>query len=280
MRKMMLSTLFLLATLPAFATTTVTPAVSKGTINYSSEQVTLTGSGFEPATTAPTVTFNGASLKIDSFTNTQVVATLPAGTPAGTFTLTVKNSEGQSGSFDLTYGATGPQGAQGPAGPKGATGAQGAQGLDGPKGATGATGPQGPAGPRGGAISFNTTFQQAAVTIPANGDAYVDTLTLPNAGSYLIVGQVQVNNINQNSGVLAGCNLWDLTEGPQTGLPNWAGYVGPDASVVMPMNGFYVAKTAHVTLLLRCSYAPASFPDNLTQPVNALNVSLAAAQVQ
>ncbi|AIK58853.1 collagen triple helix repeat family protein [Bacillus anthracis] len=43
-------------------------------------------------------------------------------------------------------GATGPQGAQGPAG---ATGATGPQGIQGPAGATGATGPQGVQGPTG-----------------------------------------------------------------------------------------------------------------------------------
>ena len=97
----------------------VGPVVNNGTINYAKNQVTLNGSGFEPATTAPVVRLNGAALLLDSFSNAEVVATLPAKTAAGTYTLTVVNSQGGSTVFDLTYGAEGPQGPMAPGGPIG-----------------------------------------------------------------------------------------------------------------------------------------------------------------
>ena len=120
------------------------PVVNNGTINYQKNQVTLNGSGFEPSTTAPVVRLNGAALVLDSFSNAEVVATLPAKTAAGTYTLTVVNSGGGSTVFDLTYGAEGPQGPIGPQGATGAKGPAGQQGVAGPAGPTGPTGPQGP----------------------------------------------------------------------------------------------------------------------------------------
>jgi len=122
------------------------PVVNSGTINYQTNQITLIGSGFEPAKAKPTVTFNGTALTVSTFSNTQVVATLPASLTPGTFDLTVTNSQGNAVDFNMTYGATGPQG---PAGPTGSTGAAGPQGPAGPAGATGATGPRGAAGAAG-----------------------------------------------------------------------------------------------------------------------------------
>ena len=51
--------------------------------------------------------------------------------------------------FDVTIGAVGPQGEQGPPGPQGEQGPAGPQGLAGPQGPQGDTGPVGPAGPQG-----------------------------------------------------------------------------------------------------------------------------------
>ena len=53
-----------------FGTVVSAPVVNNGTINYATNRVTLNGSGFEPAKTAPTVQLNGAALKIDSFKGT------------------------------------------------------------------------------------------------------------------------------------------------------------------------------------------------------------------
>jgi hypothetical protein len=142
MRSITLTALLLLAPLCVFGAP-ANPVVQSGRINYTSNQVTLTGSNFQPEKNAPSVLFDGANLKVYSSSNTQIVATLPANTPAGTFRLTVKDSLGNSSNFDLTYGATGPQG---PIGPAGSAGPQGLMGNPGPAGPAGPTGPKGPAG--------------------------------------------------------------------------------------------------------------------------------------
>jgi hypothetical protein len=272
MRKMMLITLFLLATLPASAATSTTPTVNGGTINYSSGRVTLTGSGFEPAKAAPTVKFNGASLKIDSFSDKQIVATLPAGTSVGTFTLKVKNSDGKEASFDLTYGATGPQGLQGPAGPEG------------PAGATGATGQRGPTGKNGssgGAVSFTTTGSVGgAVVLPAGEYGNVYTITLPNVGAYLIAGQVEIENSNTNP-IDVYCHMADNARGVSAiGLPSSIGGTHGGGAVTVPLNGYYVAQTAPITLYVSCAYGVQDPKDAIPEPVYVSTVSLAAPQMQ
>ena len=68
---------------------------------------------------------------------------MPAGFAAGSYSLTVTNSNSQSAAFSVTIGAVGPTGPHGPAGPAGA------QGPAGPTGAQGPAGPQGPPGAPG-----------------------------------------------------------------------------------------------------------------------------------
>jgi len=156
------------------------PVVNSGTINYQTNQVTLTGSSFKPAKTAPTVLFNGGLLALSSFSNTQIVAMLPAGLQPGTFNLTVSSSSGST-NFDLTYGATGPQGPGGPAGPtgpQGPVGPTGPAGSQGPRGLTGAPGAPGPAGANGLGFSFLNAFDPYAVyslnnVVTYNGSSYV-----------------------------------------------------------------------------------------------------------
>jgi hypothetical protein len=92
------------------------------------------------------------TLALASFTNRTVIAKLPAGFGAGSYSITLTNSSSQIGTFDATLGAVGPVGAQGPAGPLGAqgpAGPQGAVGPQGPAGPQGVVGPQGPLGPQG-----------------------------------------------------------------------------------------------------------------------------------
>lgn len=180
MRK--LSLLFALLSAPLFAiAASNTPVVQNGTINYLSNQITLVGSSFEPGKTAPTVLFNGQALTVTSFSNTQIVATLPSALPPGTFNLTVTNSSGNSVVFDMTYGATGPQGpvgAAGPIGPQGLTGATGATGPQGPRGLTGAPGAPGPAGANGLGFTFLNAFDPYATyalysVVTYKGSSYV-----------------------------------------------------------------------------------------------------------
>ena len=111
MRKAACSALVMLAPLFASAATTPNvPVVNSVTVDYSSNVVTVNGSGFLPATTAPTVSFNTTKLMLVSDTNTQIVAYLPGGIAAGTFSLAVTNSANNTFTFDVTYGAVGPQG--------------------------------------------------------------------------------------------------------------------------------------------------------------------------
>src|ERR1700722_12491200 len=148
-KKSLVSTLVLLTPLFASAATTTTvPVVNGVTISYNSNEVTVNGSGILPAKSAPAVLFNNAKLTLVSDTNTKIVAHLPATVTAGTFNLTVTNSENNKFTFDVAYGAIGPEGQAGPIGPQGATGSPGVAGPTGP------TGPTGPRGVAGGALSF------------------------------------------------------------------------------------------------------------------------------
>ncbi len=129
MRRILALAVLLFAPLIAVSASAA-PTVQSGIINYLTNQITLTGTNFEPGKVKPTMLFNGATLTVASFSNTQVVATLPTGITPGTFNLTLTNSAGNSVEFDMTYGAVGPQGPAGAAGP---TGAQGPAGPAGPK---------------------------------------------------------------------------------------------------------------------------------------------------
>ena len=123
-----------------------TPVIEKATVNLAKSYISLAGSNFSPASVAPTVTVDGTSRTVYSFTNTAIVVEVPSTLAAGTYLATVTNSVPQSGSAYVTVGAVGPQGPAGATGPAGQQGPQGNPGAAGPTGATGAPGPQGPAG--------------------------------------------------------------------------------------------------------------------------------------
>jgi hypothetical protein len=95
------------------------------TINYTNNQITISGKKLSQATTPPVVTFNEISLRVISASCTPsgdctAVAVLPSNIAAGTYRLTVVNpATGASFEFDLTYGAAGPSGPIGPQGPAG-----------------------------------------------------------------------------------------------------------------------------------------------------------------
>ena len=148
MRKFVLTaTLLLIPRFFAFGAAIPLLTINKAAINYGNNQVTFTGAGFEPSKKSPTVMFAGNPLAVVSFTDNQIVATLPANTMAGNFTVLIVNSIGEFLPYELTYGSAGPQGPiglpgpqgeTGPAGPAGPTGPQGPQGLQGPQGTPGA----------------------------------------------------------------------------------------------------------------------------------------------
>ena len=226
------ATLFLFVLAPLFALA-ATPVVNSGTINYSTNQITLTGSGFEPNKTKPTIAFNGGALTVLTFSNTQVTATLPTGLTPGTFDLNVTNSQGNSVDFNMTYGATGPQGPAGPAGltgpqgPVGLTGATGATGATGPRGLTGAPGAPGTAGTSGTSFIFLDAYNPYATYAADNVVTY-------NGSSYIAIVANGPNpsgptpDQNPSWSILAAGGAIGATgpQGPQ-GAPGPEGITGP-----------------------------------------------------
>jgi|HubBroStandDraft_1064217.scaffolds.fasta_scaffold144757_2 hypothetical protein len=84
------------------------PAIVSATVDYASNQVTLTGSNFSPAGTAPTVAVENSTLALVSFTNQSASAILPAGWAPGSYLLAVTNSNHETGVFRMTL-ETAPQ---------------------------------------------------------------------------------------------------------------------------------------------------------------------------
>ena len=167
------------------------PVILSGTINYVSNQLTLTGAGFEPSKKQPVVQFNGNPLTLVSASDAQIVAQLPAVVVPGTFDVTITPSGCGNIDFNMTYGAVGPQG---PMGIPGANGAPGPAGPLGPQGLMGNPGPAGPAGPTGSAgpplVVIGTSY--GSVFIPFSEDqtkTVVASLVLPGPGTYMISGQ-------------------------------------------------------------------------------------------
>jgi Collagen triple helix repeat (20 copies)/IPT/TIG domain len=247
MRKTACAVLVLLAPLFASAATTAhVPVVNSVTVSYSSNVVTVNGSGFLLATTAPTVLFNTKKLALVSDTNTKIVAYLPGGIMAGTFNLAVTNSENNTFTFDVTYGAVGPEG---PAGPNGVQGVQGAQGLPGPAGPAGPTGAQGPSG-----VLSSTGISISNVSLPLNEVGTVAALRLPNAGTYVIGGELQLFNFDTRIQVEVACGLQD-SSGQGAGLPySDVRFLGPQSAITIPLNGFYIAAAASTELQLTCLF--------------------------
>lgn len=138
----LLGLLSVVTTLSIAANAVVIDSVS---INYSTNQITATGSGFCPKGVLPTMTFNAAKLTVTSAcSNTTVTATLPV-FQQGSYSL-VLSSAASKATFEVAYGAVGPQGPMGPQGPQGLQGNQGVQGSQGAQGIQGSVGPTGPAG--------------------------------------------------------------------------------------------------------------------------------------
>ena len=254
MPKTMIAVLVLFAPLfVSAATTTTAPVVNGVTISYSSNEVTVNGSGFLPAKSAPTVLFNNAKLTLVSDTNTKIVAHLPASVTAGTFNLTVTNSENNKFTFDVAYGAVGPQGPAGPIGPQGATGSPGVAGPTGP------TGPTGPRGVAGGALSFVLGAQPNQITLPQNADqAEVTAVELPNPGTYVLGGQVVFNNIDPKVDAYARCWLvssYAVSELLGDGAPFAMSHLDASGAVTLPLNGYFVARQANTILYVECAYS-------------------------
>lgn len=140
-------TLCALLYIPVFATSA--PTIISASVNSAITQLTISGSGFSPSNTTPVVVLGNTTLALNSFSDTQIVAALPANEPAGSYSMSVTETAGgnKASTFGVTIGNQGPVGTtgpQGPQGPQGLIGPQGPQGAQGLSGMTGATGSQGP----------------------------------------------------------------------------------------------------------------------------------------
>jgi hypothetical protein len=254
MRRILLAMLVLLPT-AAFGGILPILTVNSTTINYSTNQMTINGSGFNPLKKAPMVIMTGGSLAIVSYTNSQIVATLPNNTAAGNYGIVVTNAIGELFPFVITYGAVGPQGLQGPAGPQGATGSQGVPGPAGP------TGPEGPAGPAGGfpatSLFYNPVALADPLVISDRAPVAVSEVVLSKPGTYLISGQTTIHNEGEIE-IAVNCNFSLEANGAPLGVP--AAY-GLDAGLVytaelwtsLTSHGFYTTTTTPVTMYLFCS---------------------------
>jgi hypothetical protein len=304
MRRIMLAALVLLT--PCFAFSAVIPilTVSSATVNYGTGQVTFSGSAFEPAKKAPTVFLNGAALTVDSFTNTQFVATLPASTAAGTYALIVANSIGELAEFDLTYGAAGPQGpagapgakgsqgATGPLGPTGPAGAMGAAGAEGPQGQEGLMGNPGPEGPAGSAgpagapggvlsySAFDNILTGSSLT--PNEQVALLEVNLSKPGIYVIGGEQTFSNIDTSHSANITCGLATSAQSlfsPALSLPPSWEYLPSGGNVTVPLNGFYTVQTAPVTLFAFCFYQGDAGSTSVASEIEVEGGALTAIQV-
>jgi Collagen triple helix repeat (20 copies) len=208
------------------------PVLSNATVTTSAQPtIAIGGSSF--GVIPPSVTLDGLPLNVISYSDTLVVAFLPAGVTPGTYLLSLTNNSLQgnpdvrTGTFDVTIGAvgpTGPQGAtgpQGPAGPVGPVGAQGpagAQGLPGPAGPTGPMGPAGlqgpagpvgPVGPQGPAGSAATVQAYATAALPGTAVGTPSTLAslaLP-AGKYIVIATALASTDNTLFSTDVSCGI-------------------------------------------------------------------------
>jgi hypothetical protein len=115
-----------------------TPSISKATINYNANTLTITGTVLNSCS-AQSLSLSGVPLTIASNTGSTVVAKFPRKhsvrtfTP-GTYTLTYVESNGTENcnyslKFEVALGSIGPRGKQGAVGPQGPQGLPGPQGL-------------------------------------------------------------------------------------------------------------------------------------------------------
>jgi hypothetical protein len=179
-----------------------TPLILSTIVNNSTHQITITGGSFSPAGTAPTVALDNTTLVLVSFTNQTVLAKLLTGLKAGSYRLSLTNSNNQTATFTVTIGAVGPTGPQGPIGPQGPAGPAGVQGPPGPTGAQGPPGAPGSPAILSGSCWFGATFPGPS-SPPVHG---------------LFVGLGGTVNPNPDFGCFNGNNPADTT-GINAGVP-------------------------------------------------------------
>ncbi len=86
------------------------PAVTSVAVDYVNNKLTIDGSNFSPTGGLPNVTFAGNSALVLSYTNIEVVVSIPSNLAAGTYDLVMANSvaQNQTTNFSVTIGSSGP----------------------------------------------------------------------------------------------------------------------------------------------------------------------------
>ena len=172
------------ATVGLPAQETIFPIVTQVAENTAGTQITVTGEGFGAA--LPKVALGTTNLAIVSATDTNIIATLPIGNPAGSYLLTVQNTSSHLyGLFTAVLGQIGSQGPSGAPGPPGPSGPAGAPGLPGPSGPPGPEGPAGPSGPTGPAGPTGASGPAGPSGIGINGFIWTANVLTPQSGMYL-----------------------------------------------------------------------------------------------
>jgi len=69
------------------------PVIDSVIVDAAVTQITVSGSGFKPSSSAPSVRFNGSTLTVSSSSDTLFVASLPGGLSTGSYLLEVENSD-------------------------------------------------------------------------------------------------------------------------------------------------------------------------------------------
>jgi hypothetical protein len=252
---------------------TPAPAIVSAVINTATNQLTVAGSNFIPASTSPTVTLDGKSLVLVSSTNTTVVAKLPTtALTAGNYLFVLTTSANNTASFTITVGAVGPVGPTGATGATGPTGAKGATGATGATGAKGATGPAGAKGATGATgadgkaatITVGTTTtgapgSSASVTNSGISNAAVLDFTIPQgvAGT----GQVWSESFDLS-------NFYAISHFP-IGLST--GWVYPDSGNGRPISSYTIVPFG---CTLKAVYGSLSNPEDGSNPVPSITLNL------
>src|SRR5579871_1270018 len=97
-----LAAIFMVVTPAAWSASA--PVIYSTVINTALNQITITGQNLSPTSMPPGVAFNSQNLTLVSFTNTTVVANLPASLQAGSYALVVVNSNKQAATFSVAFG--------------------------------------------------------------------------------------------------------------------------------------------------------------------------------
>jgi len=184
------------------------PLITHAVADHALRSLHITGTDF--GTLLPTVNLADVSLGVTTFSDTDIVVTLPPGIARGSYWLVVIRPEPvpvsvqvHSLPFQVTLGAVGPPGPEGFPGPPGPPGPQGRAGPP------GSAGPQGPPGPRGPSGLSGLTLQSVKDSVLPFSHKSVfapcPAGKLPISGGVLTLGAMNVtDNGPETAGGRAG----------------------------------------------------------------------------